>query len=108
MGEMPFAGGDDGDVVAVGKVDGVLILLAAAGVDDGGDAGVDEEFGAVGEREEGVGAGGTSLQRWHRDLLRSAMEAEGFTVYEAEWWHFDFKDWRKYPILNQRFEEIKQ
>jgi len=27
--------------------------------------------------------GGTSLQRWHRDLLRRAMESEGFAVYEA-------------------------
>ena len=42
--------------------------------------------------------GGTSLQRWHRELLRHAMESEGFTVYEAEWWHFDYKDWRKYGI----------
>jgi serine beta-lactamase-like protein LACTB len=44
--------------------------------------------------------GGTSLQRWHRDLLRRAMEREGFEVYEAEWWHYDYKDWRKYPIGN--------
>jgi len=51
--------------------------------------------------------GGTSLQRWHRDLLRSAMEAEGFTVYEAEWWHFDYKDWQRYHIGNQRFESIQ-
>ncbi|HEX7334537.1 MAG TPA: M15 family metallopeptidase [Pyrinomonadaceae bacterium] len=50
--------------------------------------------------------GGTSLQRWHRDLLRSAMEAEGFTVYEAEWWHFDYKDWQRYRIGNERFETI--
>ncbi len=50
--------------------------------------------------------GGTSRQRWHRDLLRRAMEAEGFTVYEEEWWHFDYKDWRKYPILNKTFEEL--
>ena len=50
--------------------------------------------------------GGTSLQRWHRDLLRSAMEAEGFTVYEAEWWHFDYKDWQRYRIGNERFESI--
>ena len=50
--------------------------------------------------------GGTSLQRWHRDLLRAAMEAEGFTVYEAEWWHFDYKDWQKYPIQNVRFNQI--
>jgi CubicO group peptidase (beta-lactamase class C family)/D-alanyl-D-alanine dipeptidase len=51
--------------------------------------------------------GGTSLQRWHRDLLRHAMEAQGFTVYEAEWWHFDYNDWRKYPILNLSFEQIE-
>ena len=51
--------------------------------------------------------GGTSLQRWHRKLLRDAMEAEGFTVYEAEWWHFDYKDWQKYRIGNLTFEQIK-
>jgi D-alanyl-D-alanine dipeptidase len=51
--------------------------------------------------------GGTSLQRWHRDLLRRAMESEGFTVYDYEWWHFDYKDWREYPILNIPFENLK-
>jgi serine beta-lactamase-like protein LACTB len=52
--------------------------------------------------------GGTSLQRWHRDLLRRAMEDEGFAVYEAEWWHFDYKDWKHYPILNLTFEQLKK
>lgn len=51
-------------------------------------------------------AGGTSLQRWDRELLRCAMEGEGFTVYEWEWWHFDYKDWKKYPIGTATFEEI--
>lgn len=50
--------------------------------------------------------GGTSLQRWHRELLRSVMEQQGFEVYEFEWWHFDYKDWRKYPILNLTFDQI--
>jgi len=50
--------------------------------------------------------GGTSLQRWHRDLLRRAMESQGFTVYEAEWWHFDYQDWKEYPILNVPFEKL--
>jgi D-alanyl-D-alanine dipeptidase len=50
--------------------------------------------------------GGTSLQRWNRDLLRHAMEAEGFTVYQAEWWHFDYKDWRQYRIQNLTFEQL--
>jgi len=52
--------------------------------------------------------GTTSLQRWHRDLLRNAMEKQGFKVYEAEWWHFDYRDWRLYPILNVRFEDLKK
>jgi D-alanyl-D-alanine dipeptidase len=50
--------------------------------------------------------GGTSRQRWYRELLRTAMEAEGFAVYEAEWWHFDYGDWRRYRIGNLRFEEL--
>jgi D-alanyl-D-alanine dipeptidase len=50
--------------------------------------------------------GGTTSQRVLRELLRETMESEGFTVYDAEWWHFDFKDWRQYRIGNQRFEEL--
>jgi CubicO group peptidase (beta-lactamase class C family)/D-alanyl-D-alanine dipeptidase len=50
--------------------------------------------------------GGTSRQRWLRDLLRRTMEAEGFTVYEAEWWHFDHEDWREYAIQNATFDEL--
>jgi CubicO group peptidase (beta-lactamase class C family)/D-alanyl-D-alanine dipeptidase len=52
--------------------------------------------------------GGTSLERWHRELLRAAMESDGFSVYEAEWWHFDYKDWKRYPILNTPFEKLDQ
>jgi D-alanyl-D-alanine dipeptidase len=48
--------------------------------------------------------GGSSAARWRRELLRRAMEAEGFTVYENEWWHFDYRDWRRYPILNAPLE----
>ena len=50
--------------------------------------------------------GGTSLQRYYRRVLRDAMEAEGFNVYEWEWWHFDYKDWAKYPVGNQTFESL--
>lgn len=50
--------------------------------------------------------GGTPEQRAMRNLLRSAMEAEEFMVYEYEWWHFDYKDWKQYPILNIPFESM--
>ncbi len=52
--------------------------------------------------------GGTSRQRWQREILRRAMEAEGFTVYEAEWWHFDHDDWREYALQNATFGELRR
>jgi zinc D-Ala-D-Ala dipeptidase len=51
--------------------------------------------------------GGTAEQRRLRDLLRRHMEAEGFSVYEFEWWHFDYRDWKAYAIQNVRFEDIR-
>jgi D-alanyl-D-alanine dipeptidase len=50
--------------------------------------------------------GGTSLERWGRLLLRAYMEEEGFAVYPTEWWHFDYKNWKEYPINNKKFEDI--
>jgi D-alanyl-D-alanine dipeptidase len=50
--------------------------------------------------------GGTSLQRWHRELLRRALVHEGFVVNPQEWWHFDYKDWKSYPIMNVPFDRI--
>lgn len=52
-------------------------------------------------------AGGSTLQRWYRSLLRREMEAEGFRVFESEWWHFDYRDWRKYPIGTDTFEHLQ-
>ena len=51
--------------------------------------------------------GGTSLQRWHRDLLRAAMEQEGFTVNPREWWHFDFNGWERFRLENLEFDQIE-
>lgn len=49
--------------------------------------------------------GGTAEQRARRDLLRAAMEAEGFTVEPNEWWHFNYRDWTLYPILDISFQD---
>jgi zinc D-Ala-D-Ala dipeptidase len=51
-------------------------------------------------------AGGSEEARRLRDMLRAAMEAEGFAVFEPEWWHYDYKDWKEYPILNISFAEV--
>ena len=39
--------------------------------------------------------------RHYREVLRRAMEEQGFAVYEHEWWHFDFHTWREYPVGNE-------
>jgi D-alanyl-D-alanine dipeptidase len=51
--------------------------------------------------------GGTSRQRWLRELLRSEMEAQGFAVYAEEWWHFDYKDWSDYAIGTATFTQLR-
>lgn len=51
-------------------------------------------------------SGGTEAQRTARAILRRAMEAEGFNVNPDEWWHFDFRDWRNYRLLNIPFENL--
>lgn len=52
--------------------------------------------------------GGTAEERAARDMLRSMMESERFAVYENEWWHFDYRDWREYPIVNLKFSDIRE
>jgi CubicO group peptidase (beta-lactamase class C family)/D-alanyl-D-alanine dipeptidase len=63
-------------------------------------------YDEMSERSYAFYPGGTSLQRWDRAVLRNALEMEGFSVYEYEWWHFDYRDWQQYPILNLTFEQL--
>jgi len=51
-------------------------------------------------------SGGTDDERALRTLLRQAMERQGFNVNPTEWWHFDYKEWKQYPILNVKFEDL--
>jgi len=64
------------------------------------------EYDEMSERSHINYQGGTNDARRLRDLLRAAMEAEGFAVYEPEWWHYDYKDWQSYGILNISFADI--
>lgn len=52
--------------------------------------------------------GGSAETRARRDLLRGAMEAEGFTVHPREWWHYDYKDWADYPVIDEPFSALGQ
>lgn len=50
--------------------------------------------------------GGSAEARAHRDLLRKTMEAQGFTVDRDEWWHFDYGNAKRYPILDIGFDQV--
>lgn len=64
-------------------------------------------FDEFSERASPSYAGGTSYGRWHRKLLEYYMNKADFTVYEDEWWHFDYKlGFLKYPILNLTFDNL--
>lgn len=64
------------------------------------------EYDEMSPRSYAAYAGGTPTQRISRDLLRSTMEQAGFTVFPAEWWHFDYPDWKSYPIQNVPFNQL--
>lgn len=65
-------------------------------------------YDEMSERSFVTFTGGTAEQRAHRDLLRQALERDGyFFVYPEEWWHYDYRDFRDYAIQNIAFEEIQ-
>lgn len=64
------------------------------------------EYDEFSERAHPNYAGGPEEPRKRREQLRSAMEREGFAVYEFEWWHFDYRDWQKYRVLDVDFAEM--
>ena len=49
--------------------------------------------------------GGSKKQRDIRDMLIKVMERNDFTVYEYEWWHFNYNGCDS-GIMNYSFEEL--
>ncbi len=42
----------------------------------------------------------------NRERLERYMTAEGFIGMSNEWWHFDYREWEKYPVLDIPFEKL--
>jgi D-alanyl-D-alanine dipeptidase len=36
----------------------------------------------------------------HVEILRRAMFDSGWSGVPAEWWHYDLRDWKKYPVID--------
>ena len=45
--------------------------------------------------------------RKNRQLLIDVMEKNGFKVNGSEWWHYDFKGWKKFEVMDIDFEELQ-
>jgi zinc D-Ala-D-Ala dipeptidase len=44
----------------------------------------------------------------NRNLIISIMNKFGFTVNSSEWWHFDFRGWQRFEVLDIDFEELER
>lgn len=42
----------------------------------------------------------------NRKLLRETMTNHGFSIYNYEWWHYDFIGWEHYELLDIPFDEL--
>lgn len=42
----------------------------------------------------------------NRALLQDVMRKHGFQTLPSEWWHFDFADWKQYPVTDIPFEQL--
>lgn len=47
------------------------------------------------------------LARKNRDFLIDLMAKHGFKVTGSEWWHYDFKGWSKFEVLDIDFSELE-
>jgi zinc D-Ala-D-Ala dipeptidase len=45
--------------------------------------------------------------RKNRAMLIEVMERHGFKVNSSEWWHYDFKGYKNYEVLDIDFEELE-
>ncbi|MBX7044936.1 MAG: D-alanyl-D-alanine dipeptidase [Ignavibacteria bacterium] len=49
----------------------------------------------------------TEEQIKNRKILEDVMTKYGFTGLPTEWWHFDYKGWENYDVLDVAFKDIK-
>ncbi len=42
----------------------------------------------------------------NREVLRKAMDRHGFEMLPSEWWHFDFRGWEKFELMNVPLDKL--
>ncbi len=44
----------------------------------------------------------------NRELMKSVMAKNGFTVEPSEWWHYNFNGWKEYPLMDMPFDVLSK
>jgi D-alanyl-D-alanine dipeptidase len=52
-------------------------------------------------------AGLNEEQKRNRKTLTDLMTSTGFTTVTTEWWHYDYYDWRNFPLLDVHFDSLQ-
>ncbi len=42
----------------------------------------------------------------NRNILKEIMVRHGFDLYVSEWWHYDFKGWRNFALMDVPFDAL--
>lgn len=85
---------------------GCAVDLSLFEIASGREVAMPSAYDEMSERAYPDYAGGDAAARAAREVLRSAMEREGFKVEPNEWWHYNYRDWASYPILDIPFASI--
>ena len=86
---------------------GCAVDLSLFNLKTGKEVSMPSAYDEFSERASPDYKGGSVKQKKRRDLLRFVMESEGFSVDPGEWWHFDYREWKEYGILDVPFEDLR-
>jgi zinc D-Ala-D-Ala dipeptidase len=86
---------------------GFAVDLSLYDLATGKEVAMPSEFDEMSERSYISYEGGTPESRQSRDLLKVAMNEQGFTGIRFEWWHFNYPGWQEYPVLDLTFDQIR-
>lgn len=85
---------------------GCAIDLTLIDLETGKDLDMPTGFDSFSHKAAANYTGATPLQTTNRELLKTMMQAHGFTVLKSEWWHYDFNEWPNYQLLDISFTAL--
>jgi D-alanyl-D-alanine dipeptidase len=84
-------------------VDVTLVVLAT-----GEEAEMPSAFDDFSERAHQNYAGASAEAIENRRTLREAMKSVGFTPISSEWWHYDFRGWKNFELIDVPIETLEK